>query len=62
MISEVKIWGKFREIYVVTECDLLCPIVPKVQYAVTEGHCSIQLEVWGCCKPPSRSRAERWWG
>ena len=19
-----------------------------VQYAVTEGHCSIQLEVWGC--------------
>ena len=52
MISEVKIWGKFREIYVVTECDLLCPIVPKVQYAVTEGHCSIQLEVWGCCKPP----------
>ena len=43
-----------------TECDLLCRIVPKAQYAMTEGLCSIQPGVWGCCKPHSRSRAERW--
>ena len=45
-----------------TECNLLCRIVPKAQYAMTEGHCSIQLGIWGCCKPPSRFRAERWRG
>ena len=25
----------------------LCRIVPKAQYAITKGHCSIQLGVWG---------------
>ena len=51
MTLEVKIWRKYRGIYAVTECDLLCQIVPKVQYAVTEGHCSIQLEAWGAVSP-----------
>ena len=30
-----------------TECDLLCRTMLKAQYAMTEGHCSIQLGVWG---------------
>ena len=38
---------------------LLHTIVPKARYAMTKGHCYIQL---GCCKPPSGSRAEPWWG
>ena len=25
------------------------------------GHCILQLGVWGCSKPPSRSRAVPWW-
>ena len=33
-----------------TECDLLCRIVPKAQYTMTEGLCSVQLGFWGCCK------------
>ena len=61
MILEVNIWGKYRGIYKVTEYDLLRRIVPKVQYTGSEGHCSNQQEVWGCCEPPSRWRAERWW-
>ena len=34
-----------------TESDLLCRIVPKAQYVMTEGHCSIQLGVWGAVSP-----------
>ena len=34
-----------------TECDLLYRIVPKAQYAMTEGHCSIQLRVWRAVSP-----------
>ena len=34
-----------------TECDLLFRIVPKAQYAMAEGHCSIQLGSGGCCNP-----------
>ena len=37
-----------------TECDLLCRTVPKAQYAVTKGHCSIQLGVWGAVSPLGR--------
>ena len=28
-------------------------IVPKARFAMTEGHCFIQLGVWGHCKPPA---------
>ena len=48
MTLEAKVLGKYRGIYAATECDLLCRIVPKAQYAMTEDHCSIQLGVWGC--------------
>ena len=37
-------------------------ILPKVRYAMTVGHCFEQQGVWGCCKTPSGSRAELWWG
>ena len=30
-------------------------------YAMTASHFLMQLGGWGCCKPPSRSRAELWW-
>ena len=42
MTLEVKISGKYRGIYAATECDLLCRIVPKAQYAMT-----IALYSWG---------------
>ena len=47
MTLELKIEGKYRGIYAVMECDLLCQTVPKAQYAMNEGHCSTQLGVWG---------------
>ena len=37
-------------------------IVPEARYAMTIRSLLLQLGVGGCCKPPSRSRAEPWWG
>ena len=40
-------------------CSLLDLIVRWARYAMTAGYCPMQLGVWGRCKPPSRSRADR---
>ena len=36
--------------------------MPEAQDAVTDGHCSLQLGVWGDFEPPSGSREEPWRG
>ena len=61
MTLEVKIQRKYRGIYAMTECNLLCRIVPKAQYVMTEGQCSVQLGSGGAVSPlagPGQSAGE----
>ena len=41
---------------------LVAPKVPKLYEHETHTYCRKQLGVWGCCKLPSESMAEPWWG
>ena len=46
-----------KKVHVPYNYTIYSDTASEVQHAMTNGHCHLQLGVWGCCKPLSRSRA-----